>query len=190
MIDFAIAQWINHLGAGTFVDFFSILISSLTFLVVFWAAIAIFILAKDRKKGRIVIIALLIAIALHLVITDGLMKGLVGNEIYFRERPYIAHQGEIAALGKLGIDDSFPSGHVAATLAMLTVLIYYYRKCWPAALIFALLIGFSRIHNGMHYPSDVVAGALFGIAYGAIAIYATKRIYFTKSIRKKKLHRN
>ncbi len=185
MIDYAITYWINHLGAGTFVDSFSILISSLTFLVVFWAAIAVFILVKDRKKGRIAVIALLIALALHFIITTGVMKGFVGNEVYFRERPYIAHPGEIIPIGELGTDASFPSGHVAAALAMLTVLIYYYRKYWPGALIFALLMGFSRVHNGMHYPSDVIAGAIFGIAYGAIAIYVTKNVVKKEEINKR-----
>jgi undecaprenyl-diphosphatase len=185
MIDYTIAYWINHLGAGTFVDGLSALISSYTFFIGVFVLLAVIILAKDRKKGKIVIVALLIALALHFIITDGIFKGLIGNELYFRERPYIAHPNEIIPIGELSTDASFPSGHVAATLAMLTVLVYYYKKYWPAALIFALLMEFSRIHNGMHYPSDVLAGALFGIAYGKIAICVTKHFIKKKELRGK-----
>jgi undecaprenyl-diphosphatase len=172
MVDFAVAKAINQFGSGTFIDSLTKLVSSYAFLVIILMIILIFILIKDRKNGKIIVIALLIAMFLHFAVSEGVMKGIIS----FRERPYMAHSGEIAPLGKLNTDASFPSNHMSSTLAVLTVLIYYYRKYWPVALIFALMMAFARIHNGMHYPTDVLAGAVFGIAWGIIGIYSAKRI--------------
>jgi len=74
-------------------------------------------------------------------------------------------------------------------MAMITIFTHYYRKTqstktrlkwitklvWPTGIIFALLMAFSRIHNGMHYPTDVIAGGIFGILYGSIGIYITNK---------------
>jgi undecaprenyl-diphosphatase len=105
------------------------------------------------------------------------MKDFVANNIYFKERPYIAYPNEIGFLGTPDMDTAFPSGHVAMTVGLLTVLIFYYRKYWPYALIFALFMAFARIHNGMHYPSDVLFGALFGIVYGLAAVYVSRKFF-------------
>jgi undecaprenyl-diphosphatase len=61
-------------------------------------------------------------------------------------------------------------------LAVLSVFVYYYRKVWPWALGFILLMAFARMHNGMHYPSDVLAGTILGICYGLIAVWLIRKI--------------
>lgn len=177
MIDFAIAQAINHFGAGTILDYFTTLVSDYIFLFLILALIVALIWLRDKKRVKIVIIALIIALLLHVLITGFVMKDFVANNIYFKERPYITYPNEIAQIGEADTGTGFPSGHVALTFSVLTVLIFYYRKYWTYALIFALFVGFARIHNGMHYPSDVLFGALFGITYGLIAVYVARKIF-------------
>jgi undecaprenyl-diphosphatase len=177
MIDFAIAQAINHFGAGSILDYFTKLVSDYVFLILVLALIVALIWLNDKKKVKIVIIALIIVLFLHVLITGFVMKDVIANNVYFKDRPYIAHQNEIGFLGTTDTDTAFPSGHVALTVGVLTVLIFYYRKYWPYALIFALFMAFARIHNGMHYPSDVLFGALFGIVYGLAAVYIARRFF-------------
>jgi len=77
--------------------------------------------------------------------------------IGFKERPYVAHTESITSIGTSFADTSFPSNHMASTLTMLTVIVFFIPGVWPFALVFALMMAFSRMHNGMHYPSDVLA---------------------------------
>jgi undecaprenyl-diphosphatase len=177
MIDLAIAQAINHLGAGSILDYFTTLVSDYIFLVLVLTLIVALIWLRDKKKVKIVVVALIIVLFLHFLITGIVMKDFVANNIYFKERPYLSHPNAIGFLGTTDADTAFPSGHVAMTVGILTVLIFYYRKYWPYALIFALFMAFARIHNGMHYPSDVLFGALFGIVYGLSAIYLSRRFF-------------
>jgi len=177
MIDFAITKAINAFGAGGILDYFTMLVSDYIFLILLLALIISLIWLRDKKKRKIVVIALFIALLLHVLITGFVMKDFVANNVYFKERPYVAYPNEIIQLGGADTDTAFPSGHVALTIGLLTVLVYYYRKYWPEALIFALFMAFARIHNGMHYPSDVLFGALFGIVYGLSAVYVARRFF-------------
>ena len=177
MIDFAIAQAINHLGAGSILDYFTMLVSDYIFLFLVLTLIVALISLRDKKRVKIVVVTLLIALFLHFFITGIVMKGFVASNIYFKERPYITYPNEIIQLGGMDTDTAFPSGHVAMIVGILTVLIFYYRKYWPYALVFALFMMFARIHNGMHYPSDVLFGALFGIVYGLGAVYISRKLF-------------
>ena len=88
-----------------------------------------------------------------------------------RERPYISIHGIIA--GTVPLDRySFPSGHTlhATSLTILAVSSFP-RLAW-VLVPFALLIGGSRVVLGLHYPTDVAAGAVIGglLAIGAMAV--------------------
>jgi undecaprenyl-diphosphatase len=70
---------------------------------------------------------------------------------------------------------SFPSGHAAAAFAFATGV----GHVLPAAAIplrgLAALVGYSRVHTGVHYPGDVVAGALMGTALAQFTTHALDR---------------
>jgi membrane-associated phospholipid phosphatase len=59
---------------------------------------------------------------------------------------------------------SFPSGHTASAFAFATGAGHELPGAGPPLLALAALVGYSRVHTGVHYPLDVVAGALCGIA--------------------------
>lgn len=63
---------------------------------------------------------------------------------------------------------SFPSGHTGASFAAASALFFNRKRLGILALILAALIGFSRLYLYVHYPTDVLAGALLGIMFGWI----------------------
>ena len=73
-------------------------------------------------------------------------------------------------------DPSFPSGHTASAFALATSLCIKYPKWYviaPSA-IYAVSVGVSRMHEGVHYPTDVMAGALIGAGCAVGSVYVTK----------------
>jgi undecaprenyl-diphosphatase len=78
------------------------------------------------------------------------------------ERPSMRY-AEPKPLVHAPIDGSFPSGHAATSFAAATVLTFARPRWAPAFFLLALAIGFSRVYVGVHYPLDVVGGAVLGI---------------------------
>ncbi len=67
-------------------------------------------------------------------------------------------------------DYSFPSGHTMASFAAATVLWHWNRKAGLATYLLAGMIAFSRLYLFVHFPSDVLAGALLGCLVGIAAV--------------------
>jgi undecaprenyl-diphosphatase len=74
--------------------------------------------------------------------------------------------------GTLG--NSFPSGHAATSFAGLVILAFLIRRAIPFLVVLAVLISFSRIYIGVHYPLDVVGGAAIGSALAVALAYALR----------------
>jgi undecaprenyl-diphosphatase len=72
--------------------------------------------------------------------------------------------------GKTVTGRSFPSGHAANNLAVATALLLFYPRRGWIYLPIALLIAYSRIYTGAHWPLDVVTGMALGVAGGWIAV--------------------
>jgi membrane-associated phospholipid phosphatase len=102
-----------------------------------------------------------------------------------RERPFITHT-DIVKLSNGG-GYSFPSGHTSAAFAIATSIAMDNRKWYVCAPVFlwAGLVGYSRMDLGVHYPSDVLAGAVVG----AGAAYAGRKINNWLHSDKKKAHK-
>lgn len=130
-------------------------------------AVVLLILPKTRKTGIIVAAALL----MDLILCNLILKNLVA-----RVRPYDVNTA-IAILIKKPLDFSFPSGHTAASFAAMTALfLAKMKKAWIAALVLAVLIAFSRLYFYMHYPTDVLGGAVVGILSGIIGYAIVEKI--------------
>lgn len=175
-MDATIALWINHLGHGTLLDMFSFTLSRWPFLVlVLWIVIVLSYRRKAQQRNQY-LVALCIGMILFYVVNELVFKHLIVQYTGIRLRPYLASPGDIFAIGNQLLDSSFPSSHVASSLVILTLFVRRLPKRWIRAAGIALLVGLSRIHNGMHYPTDVLAGTVLWIIYAITAIRASKHI--------------
>lgn len=100
------------------------------------------------------------------------------KKILSRERPYKI----IKQLNTFGIDlrdYSFPSGHTTASFSMATTIAVNMPRLTLIVFLLALIIGMSRIYLGVHYPTDVAAGIIFGV-FASLAIH----LYFVETVEK------
>lgn len=72
---------------------------------------------------------------------------------------------------------SFPSGHTSSAFAACAAIIFLNRKIGIPAMVFATLMGFSRIYVEVHYCTDVLGGAIVGIIYAVIGVLLAKALY-------------
>lgn len=105
----------------------------------------------------------------------GVTYGL--KHIIGRERPFVKYPDKIHPYGAPSIDSpSFPSGHTAAAFSLATSLSITYPKWYviaPSAL-WACGVGFARMNQGVHYPSDVMAGAAIGVGCAFANVYVNR----------------
>ena len=92
--------------------------------------------------------------------------------IIHRNRPYIKLKN-IRIVGSRASGYSFPSGHTSQAFFTVTLLLHYYNVnvwVWLGLYSVSLLVGITRIYVGMHYPRDVLGGAMLGIAWGLLGV--------------------
>lgn len=184
-MDFQIANFINHfwqwsplLWTGhARVDAFSQIISRRRSMAIIRAVTISLALFFKKKYRKFVLLSFIFAAGLFYLVAEVGGKSILVHEIGIRPRPYVAHVEIITPIGKKYSDSSFPSSHVTLTVALITVLILLFPAVRPYAILYALLMAWSRIHNGMHYPSDVLVGAMLGIWCGRSAIVLSRRVF-------------
>lgn len=175
-MDLYIAQAISHFAQGSRVDDFSFLISWWFFLAPVLIIIIFFSFYADKKSRKQYLVALVIGAVLFYVCNELFFKHILPYVTWIRLRPYLAHPDLIRSIGDQIADSSFPSSHVASTVGVLSLFVWRTKTCLPLALFLWLLVCLSRIHNGMHYPSDVIAGWFLGVLYAYLAIQASKHM--------------
>lgn len=129
------------------------------------------------KKYRRTGIAMGLALLFTLLIGDIVLKHAV-----MRLRPCIDFPDVTLALARPAATSySFPSGHTFASFAAAAALYRSLPRHWNILLwLTAAAIGFSRLYLFMHYPSDVAAGALLGLACGTLAWKIAERLPLPK----------
>ncbi len=123
------------------------------------SAVLIWVLGKRRDRAGLVTLVLLV-----------LASDLFCNQLkhlFMRIRPCNAIEG-IRVLAGCGGSYSMPSGHATNIFAAMVFLTARYRRLFPLFLSIAFIVAYSRVYVGVHYPSDVIAGAGLGTVMALI----------------------
>lgn len=174
-MDLAILDAVQeHLRTPT-LDAVMLLVTHLgDFALVWFIAAAVLIAQPAYRRYGVAVIAAVIATAA--------VGMLVLKPLFGRVRPFVAHDFA-GLLIPPPAGDSFPSNHSLVSFAAATVVC-----CLPkggrgvtalkiGAVAVALLIAFSRVYLYVHYPTDILAGAFIGIAFGLASLWAVERFY-------------
>jgi undecaprenyl-diphosphatase len=103
---------------------------------------------------------------------DGLSLAL--RQWIGRERPPLVYP-EPRPLVHVPHSSSFPSGHASAAFACATVIAWAAPRLAIPSFVLAAAIAWSRVYNGVHWPLDVLGGALLGVAMGTLLVFLTRR---------------
>jgi undecaprenyl-diphosphatase len=160
-LDLTLLNWLNHHLLPYSVDVLRGISYATTYISI--AAVLIVLGIAIIKKSKIlrnkffILASVLIGV---LILSQGL------KSVIYRDRPFTTH----SFIEKLsdGGGSSFPSGHTLEAFAMATALSILFRKkkIMIPVFIWAILVGYSRMALGVHYPSDVLGGIIFGMALG------------------------
>jgi undecaprenyl-diphosphatase len=169
--DEAVDVWLAQHRDGTLTDasFFGSSVGDIPFIpglvIVFGLAAAV---RRRWRAGGLIVGAILVEVATY----------RLTSLIVHRERP------DVPRLDHLPVNQSYPSGHVAASVVVyigLALLLSAHVRSrallvalWTVAVALPLVVAVSRMYRGMHHPLDVTAGVLIGLSSLAIAIAADR----------------
>lgn len=127
--------------------------------------ILLLLLPKTRKTG----VCLLSAYIIAYYVGDGLLKNWIA-----RQRPCAVDES-VALIVSRPSSFSCPSVHSMLAFASASSVFWFHKKAGIAALVFAALVGFSRMYFFVHFPSDVLFGAVLGFVIGTLVCWLFKK---------------
>lgn len=166
-IDFGILDFIQQHIKNPLFDFLMPFLSTIGEAGIVWIVICVVMLFF--RKTRMWAVAGLVAMLVTWLSGEVIMKNLIG-----RVRPCNVNTAVDMIVSRPS-SFSFPSGHTSSSFACATVIYKMSRKWGIAALILAALIGFSRLYNYVHFPTDVLAGMIWGILLASIVVFVFRR---------------
>jgi len=170
-LDAALLRFINQTLSNPFFDWLMPVLSGNRAFIPVVAVAVMALLWKGGARARIAVLILVPTLLLgdHLICNT--IKHLVA-----RPRPFFDLPGLHVLVGKTD-SGSLPSAHAANWAAATMILFIYYRRSLWFMLPLAVGVSFSRVYNGVHYPSDVLAGAILGAGYGACVVWTVDALW-------------
>lgn len=160
---------LQELTQSKALDFFFIRFTALGDFGIIWILTGLVLLffKQTRRSGVLMLVSLLLT---HL------LNNLFLKELINRPRPYESLMG-VRHLIAEHHESSFPSGHASTAFGSGFVLVLREKNFLrPTALVLAVLLAFSRLYVGMHYPLDVLVGSAVGILMASLLVYGDRLI--------------
>ncbi len=165
-VDFWILDWIRSNMRCGLLDAIMPVITFLGFAAVLWIVIAIVLFCSKKYRQRGLMLAY--GLITYLILGNTILKNVIA-----RPRPcWIRPEVELIVAAPK--DYSFPSGHTMTGFVAATILMHYDRRWGAVAYVVAALIGFSRLYLYVHFPSDVLGGAVLGVLTGIVVVRVTE----------------
>ena len=173
-MDIAILKWFHEVFHNQM--WLNYIMKYITYIGEFGAgaivcAIVLFIFKKTRWAG----VAVGLAFVVNVLIVNVILKLAVNRARPWQEYPDLGFQEFHNLIGvREPTDSSFPSGHTASLFCAAVALVMYYKVKGLPALAVAFVVALSRIYLCMHFPTDVLGGAVIGSLCGVAGYYLMK----------------
>jgi undecaprenyl-diphosphatase len=170
-LDLTILKFINVTIANPVFDFLFGNIGDFRLWAIPISVAIVLLLWKGGPRGR-----WLVAISVITVILVDSSIHLIIKPFFARPRPCHAEPAItwLRFIAGCGGKYGFPSSHAANTFSQAVVIGAFYKRTRIYMFTFAALVSISRIYLGVHYPLDILAGAIYGALIGSLVLYLAK----------------
>jgi undecaprenyl-diphosphatase len=166
-MNYQLFQDINNLaGHHSFLDRLMVFTSSKAFIIYALALLLMWVFGKEKMKYTVVFAVITTAI--------GLIINFILGHIYNEPRPFVTHK--VHLLIKHAADASFPSDHSTFAFSIALAVLFRNRIIGFWMLLFAILVGISRVYVGNHYPFDVVGSFVVSVL-ASLFVYKFSSIF-------------
>ena len=178
-IDTVLFLYLNGLH-NAFFDAIMYWLSNKLIWIPMYLLIVFFMIRRYKMRGVLMLLFVVLAITLCDETASGLLKNTV-QRLRPSHDPALAGLVHLSKAGPGGLY-GFASSHAANVFGLATFIWFVFDekfkllKYW--LFVWAILVSYSRIYNGVHYPGDVLAGSFIGMAYG----YLMAKAYFKTNL--------
>jgi len=167
-LDMIIFNGVNQFASKNFlVDTLAIFFADF-FQYVLILSLAIFLVVNFKKYWKMVIEALVSAVFARFAVNE------IIQLFWQRPRPFVNNNVNLL-FEHLG--PSFPSGHAAFFFAISTIVFLYNKKAGLLFFLASIIISLARVFSGIHWPTDILVGAIVGVASGFLIYKLSKYIF-------------
>jgi undecaprenyl-diphosphatase len=170
-IDLAILRFFNGSLINPVFDFFFKTISENWFLLSLLAIILAVLIWKDRRRGLVIAIVVIVGIGLADIISADVLK-----KLFSRPRPCHTFF-DLRMIAGCGGKYGFPSNHASNSIVFAFILTRFYKRLNPYLWTLAVMVCISRMYLGKHYPSDLLGGAILGTLLGFGLVFLARKLY-------------
>jgi len=163
-VDYQVFSFFNSwAGVSPAVDWVIIFFAHyVVYLVSAWVVGYFFLHRKELKARQAVVVSAAAVVLSRVFVTE------IIRYIAYRDRPYLSHV--VVQLIAKGSEPSFPSAHTSGLMALGVAVYFFNKKMGIVISVLTLCVGLSRIFAGVHYPGDILGGAVVGVA-SALVVY-------------------
>ena len=177
-VDMNLIKWIHQHFSNTLFDIFMPFITNKNNWILPIIGLIVVLGFFSGQRGKLALIILIISLSF----TDAICAQIL-KPFFERIRPSHLNLEEVNLLISKGGKWSMPSNHAANIFSLAMVLSYFYKKYKPLLFLIAILISFSRVYVGVHFPGDIIAGGCIGffisssliILWGKIKLHEIKK---------------
>ncbi|MGE7917134.1 undecaprenyl-diphosphatase [Lysinibacillus xylanilyticus] len=170
-MNYEVFQWINDLaGRFPFLDKGMIFITnSVPYVVIVFMLFLWFTGNKEKREEKQYT-------AMYIVFTCllGLALNAILHFVYYHPRPFVTHH--VHQLVPHAVDSSFVSDHAVLVFSVACTLLLRKDSWKYPVLVWAIIVGISRIFVGVHYPADVIGGALLSLGASIVVMQFSKKL--------------
>ncbi|MFJ8456183.1 undecaprenyl-diphosphatase [Bacillus paramycoides] len=170
-MNYEIFQWINDLaGRSSFLDRGMIFITNSVPYVVIAFMLFLWFTANKEKREEKQYTAIYAVFSCFL----GLAINAIIHFVYYHPRPFVAHH--VHQLIPHAVDSSFVSDHSVLVFSIACTLLLRNDSWKYPVLVWAIIVGISRVFVGVHYPADVIGGALLSYGTSIVVMQFSKKL--------------